>query len=412
MKREVSPVQRERTEHPTPRPEHSSITPSPSSRKEHIFNQHRGFLLSIKRSLRGRILSNAPVGDRTNRNLRYVSPFTVDDLQDFYNRRRRGSAERLEEVNLEVPVASEVIGREEFIELPKRLRLGTPEAKKERRRGKSGAVSSRHTSVRKARVEKPEGKGVAARRSKGTLPPHTHTHPPQYARKIRVYANLPAPTLPSPSKSANIHKLATMLTDPATPDTEIAPLVTTWTNTLLSKIETLTSSLSEKDDINSALESEADALQVKVEDATSKVKNLQTRLAKLEPASGENEALKKQIEVLAREKKGDQQKVQNLNIQLSTLARQGKVDRKAAEKRELALIKQMEQQRGSQQQADMEVAPSPSVVQGGGDRELQAKYDALEIVAKEVAKHCGAMAGDNFGPFGSSLANLKRHMGE
>lgn len=154
--------------------------------------------------------------------------------------------------------------------------------------------------------------------------------------------------------------------------------------------------------------------------------------------------MRKQIEVLEKEKKGDQQKVQNLNIQLSTLVRQAKVDKKGFEKREgqwreLALKEQMKneemknermdreqmknghmgqdvenggEQKTPSQQHEPAYALSPSVVQGGDYMELKAKYDALEKVAREVAVHCGLMAGDNFGPFGSALATLKRHMGE
>ncbi|TLD20137.1 hypothetical protein E2P81_ATG09207 [Venturia nashicola] len=416
VKREASPIQHERPDQPFQRPEQSPITPPPSSRKEQIFNQHRGFLLGIKRSLRGRILSNAPVGDRSTRNLRYVSPFTSDELQDFYNRRRRESAERIEAWSEQVSLEGaenlpEIIEREESVEVPKRLQPRTPEPKKQGGRRRSSGVSSRHTSVRNGRVEKSKGTSVAARRT---------------------------PITPSSSKSAALRKLAIMLTDDTIPDTEIAPLVTTWTNTLLSKIDTLNASIAEKDGIISTLESEAEILNSNVETASQKVRGLQIKLARLEGSvevKGEIEGLKNQIQILMSEKRGDQQKVQNLNQQLSTLVRQVKIDKKTFEKKELALMKQMEDVKDEQMngQAMMkegvnmkqankekensflrqsEFTPPSSIVQADGTSKLQAKYDALEKVAREVAKHCGAMAGDNFGPFGSSLATLKRHLGD
>lgn len=200
----------------------------------------------------------------------------------------------------------------------------------------------------------------------------------------------------------------------------------------------------EKDEVISSLEREAEDLESKLEAANGKVRNLQVKLGKLETSTdvrGEVKNLKGKIEVLVSEKKVDQQKVQNLNQQLSTLVRQAKVDRKAGEKREIALmgelnmekmkreqieVKGATQEQMAQEQTDhgkgddlsqqSEIAPPSSFpssgVQGGGDEELRAKYDALEKVAREVARHCGLMAGDNFGPFGSSLAALKRHMGE
>lgn len=197
MKREVvSPSQLERPDSsPTrhrERPEHSPITPPPpsSSRKEQIFNQHRGFLLCIKRSLRGRVLSNAPVGDRSRRSLRFVSPFTVDDLEDFYQRRRRASAEGSEGTGVGgivegIEVSGIVEGEDS--EVPKIRKTGTPEAESTRQqqlrtpelrgtrqRPNSSLVSSRHTSIPKARVEKTKSTGIAARRkSKGTyFSPH------------------------------------------------------------------------------------------------------------------------------------------------------------------------------------------------------------------------------------------------
>lgn len=115
------------------------------------------------------------MGDRTRRNLRYVSPFTPDELQDFYNSKRRRSAERVEawveEVGLEIPEEiPEIRERSVSIE-PSRLRQGfTPEPKKQRQRRRSSPESSRHKSVRSGRVEKSERTGVAARRSKGIYP--------------------------------------------------------------------------------------------------------------------------------------------------------------------------------------------------------------------------------------------------
>lgn len=137
-------------------------------------------------------------------------------------------------------------------------------------------------------------------------------------------------------------------------------------------------------------------------------------------------------------------KIQNLNIQLSTLIRQAKTDKKAFEKKEgewrevvvkekaknelmrneLARNEQADRERASKEKEKSlsrqpessrqpEFAPSSSGFQGGGsDAGLKAKYDALEVVAREVAKECGLMAGDNFGPIGKALAKLKRHMGE
>lgn len=175
-------------------------------------------------------------------------------------------------------------------------------------------------------------------------------------------------------------------------------------------------------------------------------------MTRLEPSSSSLQAeiggLKKQVELLEREKKGDQQKVQNLNIQLSTLVRQAKTDKKGFEKREgelrevvmkekaknelvrneLADRERADRERVNKEQANKEkekslsrqlesshqpeFAPPSSAVQSNVDRELKAKYDALEVVAREVAKECGLMAGDNFGPIGKALAKLKRHMGE
>ncbi|QDS71521.1 hypothetical protein FKW77_005039 [Venturia effusa] len=396
IKREASPPQRL---------DHFPVI-SPPSKKEQLLHQHRGFLLRIRRTLRGRILSNAPVGDRSVRNTRYISPFTTDELQDFYNKRRR-SADRIEawveEVSSGIPEVPEIGEREESVE-PSGLRQPfTPEPKEQRqRRRKSSPVSARHQSVRNVRVEKSQRTGVAARTSKALLP-----------------------------SSTNLDKLATMLSDPATSDTDIAPLVTTWTKTLISKIDNLNISLAERDSIISSLEKEAESSDSRIEDANGKIKKLQSRLSLLEPSSSllqdEIVGLRKQLEMAEKEKHGEQVKVQNLNIQLSTLVRQAKADKKASEKREVALRDEIEKERAKVEQAigfqadkekEMSVSRQPEVansstgLQDSGNAELKEKYDALEKVAREVARECGIMAGDNFGPCGLALAKLKRHMGE
>lgn len=150
LKREPSPIQQPPTHYPVP----------PPSKKEQICNDHRPFLLGIKRSLRGRIISNAPIGDRSKRSTRYISPFTLDDLQELYNRSRR-SPTRV------TPASPSIRSSSESVSPPKRRQARTPEPRKRQQRSKS--TSSQRQSVRNASVKKPERIGIAARRSTGIL---------------------------------------------------------------------------------------------------------------------------------------------------------------------------------------------------------------------------------------------------
>lgn len=59
--------------------------------KDKICNNHRAFLLNIRRSLRGRIIGRCPVGDKSQKSTRYLSPYTWDELQETFNRPRRSA---------------------------------------------------------------------------------------------------------------------------------------------------------------------------------------------------------------------------------------------------------------------------------------------------------------------------------
>jgi hypothetical protein len=143
LKREPSPIQ----------PDQPAPTAT-ASKRDQICHDHRAYLLSIKRSMRGRIIAHAPVGDRTKRSTRYISPFTLDELQELYNKSRI-SVDRVAPASPEIPSSSESVPPP-----PKKRQPRTPELKKQQQRPKS--QSARRQSVRQARVQKP-----IARKSKG-----------------------------------------------------------------------------------------------------------------------------------------------------------------------------------------------------------------------------------------------------
>lgn len=191
-----------------------------------------------------------------------------------------------------------------------------------------------------------------------------------------------------------------MLQDPESPDKDIAPLVSSWTKQLVSKIDKLEQSVAERNGIIESLEKGNDGLESKLSDANSKNKSLLIRLTRLEPTSGvlqsEMASLKALVEQLSADKNSERQKVQNLNMQLSTLLRQSKAEKRGLEKRE--------------QEKSMSRQPETMGDLESKDLVLKKKYDALEMVAREVVRDCGMMAGDNFGPIGLALAKLKKHM--
>jgi chromosome segregation ATPase len=182
-----------------------------------------------------------------------------------------------------------------------------------------------------------------------------------------------------------------MLQGAESPDKDIAPLVYNWTKQLVSKADKAEQTLKEKDDLIESLEKDSKGLEIKLSDALSKVKKLQARLSTIGPSQDKVSALKAQIQQLTADKAAERQKVHKLNTQLSALIRQSRTEKKEYEK---------------------SMSRQPSMGEDDQVKDLKAKYEALDSLAKEVVRDCGMMAGENFGPIGMALLKLKKHMEE
>jgi hypothetical protein len=124
------------------------------AKKDKICNNHREFLLNIRRSLRGRIIGRCPVGDKSQKSTRYLSPYTWDELQETFNRPHRSDY-------AVVPVTPQMLSSSQSGSSAKNRGSGKAERKTQQQRAKS--TSMKRNSLR----NRSGGRPGIAKKSRG-----------------------------------------------------------------------------------------------------------------------------------------------------------------------------------------------------------------------------------------------------